>query len=102
MSGPKVDIAEVRNEFISCNICKTITVRDLEFEPEQSHYDEVYTKKDRALLLDYLEKIPKQSGYTYGIRLMFCFDCRIGELKSLKWSDYLPDKYDYPVMYFRH
>lgn len=88
-------------EIIPYDICTPIRVsrnNGFEFVPTKSHLTEVYTKSEREAILSYLENLDHQTGYTWAIRLMFCLDCRIGELKALKWAHYYPDKFDHPMI----
>ncbi|MBO4846466.1 MAG: site-specific integrase [Lachnospiraceae bacterium] len=80
----------VVNDIVSSNIAKTVSTRNLKCKIVNNK-DKVYTPEERKMLFDYLESIP-QNVYTLGIRLMFCLDVRIGELKALRWSDYNEEK----------
>lgn len=89
-------------EIIPYDICTPIRVsrnNGFEFVPTKSHLTEVYTRSEREFILSYLENLKHQNGYTWAIRLMFCLDCRIGELKALKWSNYYPDKFEHPMIF---
>jgi len=88
-------------ELIPYDICSPIKVskkNGFEFVPTDNHLTEVYTKNEREAILSDLENLEHQTGYTWGIRLMFCLDCRIGELKAVKWSNYYPDKFEHPMI----
>ena len=89
-------------EIISSDVCSSMKINEAKgfsFLPPKNHSTEVYTPRERELILTYLENLPNQTGYTWGIRLMFCLDVRIGELKALRWSHYYPDKFDVPMIY---
>ena len=90
-------------EIIDADICTPLVVnsrKGYNCIPDESHNTEVYTHEEREQILAYLEKLPRQTGYTWAARLMFCFDCRVGEIKGLLWSDYYPDKFGTPMMSF--
>ncbi len=80
----------VVNDIISTNIAKTVSTKNLKCKIINNK-EKVYTPEERKQLFEYLESIP-QNVYSLGIRLMFCLDVRIGELKALKWSDYNKEK----------
>jgi len=75
----------VDNNIVGLNVAKSVDTKDLKCK-KVNNDDKVYTREERTALFNYLNSIP-QNVYTLGIKLMFCLDIRIGELKALKWSD---------------
>ena len=79
------DIA-VENDIVSSNLSRNISYKDLKFKPVDNS-NLRYTDEDREKILDYIDSLPEKDGYDYGIELMFCLCCRIGELRALRWTD---------------
>lgn len=76
----------VELDIVSNNISRSVSCRDLRFKAVNNS-NVRYTDEERKILLNYLDNMPKKSGYEYGIALMFCLCIRIGELRALRWTD---------------
>lgn len=87
---------------IPCIDSSRVSCTGLYFKEEEDHSELVYSKEEVDKLLSYLEGLPEQNRYTLVIRLMFSICCRIGELRALKWEDYLPETKYGAVIKLRH
>ena len=76
----------VDRDVIAANPAAAVSTKDLRCKVVHNA-DAVYTREERDTLLAYLDT-QAPSLYTLAISLMFCLDCRIGELKALTWADY--------------
>jgi integrase len=74
----------IEQEIVESNPLKDINYRIFSYKPINDKPD-VFTLEERAKLLKYLEKI--DNIYSLAIQLDFHIIARIGELKSLEWSD---------------
>ncbi|HVI43079.1 MAG TPA: site-specific integrase, partial [Anaerovoracaceae bacterium] len=74
----------IEQEIVESNPLKDINYRIFSYKPINDKPD-VFTLEERAKLLKYLEKI--ENIYSLAIQLDFHIIARIGELKSLEWSD---------------
>ncbi len=75
----------VELEIVESNPLKDINYRQFKYK-SINEKNSVYTLDERRLLLNYLS--PKDDDiYALGISLHFCIIARIGELKSIKWTD---------------
>ncbi len=81
------DIA-VEANLIDFNPSRTLSTKRLRFKLEEDKSKDVYTSKERDILLKYLKEQDKQTVYTLGVQLAFCFCLRVGELRALTWDDY--------------
>ncbi len=79
------DIA-VENDIVSSNLSRNLSYKDLKFKPVDNS-NLRYTDENRNKILAYLDSLSEKDGYDYGIELMFCLCCRIGELRALRWTD---------------
>lgn len=68
------------------NIASEINLNDFCFNMEEEDIY-IYSEEEEKTLLGYIEKLP-QTTYPLAIRLAFCFNMRIGELRALTWDDY--------------
>ena len=71
-------------EIVESNPLKDINYRIFSYKPINDKSD-IFTLEERTVLLRYLEKI--DNIYSLAIQLDFHLIARIGELKSLEWSD---------------
>ena len=76
----------VDRDIIAANPAAAVTTKDLRCKVVHNQ-DAVYTREERDTLLAYLDT-QEPSLYSIAVSLMFCLDCRIGELKALTWDDY--------------
>ena len=76
----------VDRDILQANPAAAVTTKDLRCKVVHNS-DSVYTREERDALLAYLDE-QEPSLYTLAVSLMFCLDCRIGELKALTWADY--------------
>ena len=76
----------VDRDILQANPAAAVSTKDLRCKVVHNS-DSVYTREERDTLLAYLDA-QEPSLYTLAISLMFCLDCRIGELKALTWDDY--------------
>lgn len=74
----------IEEEIVQHNPIKEINYRQFNFKPVNIQND-VFTLKERRLILDYLHD--DEDIYSLAIQLDFHLTVRIGELKSLKWTD---------------
>ena len=75
----------VELEIVESNPLKDINYRQFKYKAINEK-NSVYTLDERKLLVNYLS--PKDDDiYALGISLHFCIIARIGELKSIKWTD---------------
>ena len=74
----------VELEIVESNPLKEINYRQFKYKSINEE-NSVYTLEERELLMDYLST--KDDIYSLGISLHFCIVARIGELKSIKWTD---------------
>ncbi len=81
------DIA-VEGNLIDFNPSRTLSTKRLRFKLESDNSNAVYTPDERDKLLKYLKELNKQTVYTLGVQLAFCFCLRLGELRALTWDDY--------------
>ena len=68
------------------NIAREINLNTFCFSMEEEEIY-IYSEEEEKTLLGYIEKLP-QTTYPLAIRLAFCFNMRIGELRALTWDDY--------------
>lgn len=81
------DIA-VEGNLIDFNPSRTLSTKRLQFKLEDNSEKTIYTIEERDKLLKYLKELDKQTVYTLGVQLAFCFCLRLGELRALTWDDY--------------
>jgi integrase len=74
----------VELEIVDHNPLKDINYRQFKYKAINEK-NSVFTLDERKLLLNYL--LSKDDIFSFGISLHFSIIARIGELKSLKWSD---------------
>lgn len=67
------------------NIAREINLNNFHFSMESAV--DVFSDEEETTLLEYIRSLP-QTVYTLAIRLDFCFNVRIGELRALTWDDY--------------
>ena len=87
--------------YVMMDYCTPLRLKeaDMSFIPAQSHKNEYWTEQHREKILEALENM-KQDGYTWALRFMFCFNCRMSEIRGLKWKDITLDINQIPVIYF--
>ncbi len=74
----------IEQEIVESNPLQDINYRTFSYKPVNDKVD-IFTLDERTRLLEYLEKI--ENIYSLAIQLDFHIIVRIGELKSLEWSD---------------
>lgn len=79
----------VDRDVMAANPAAAVSTKDLKCKVVHNS-DSVYTREERDALLAYLDT-QEPTLYVLAISLMFCLDCRIGELKALTWDDYDED-----------
>lgn len=74
----------VEKGYCEHNPAKEVNISRYNFKAKEEV--EIFTDEEVDTLLTYLASIP-QSVYTLAVRLDFCFNMRIGELRALTWND---------------
>ncbi|HWT74268.1 MAG TPA: tyrosine-type recombinase/integrase [Mobilitalea sp.] len=75
----------IEQEIIDRNPLTDINYNNFAYKPENNNDDDVYLVEEREQILNYLKD--KNDLISLAIQLDFCLISRIGEIKSLKWSD---------------
>lgn len=71
------------------NYCEHNIVNEINlgnYHYDMSENNDIYTDEEVVILLEHIRSCP-QWVYSLAIRLMFCFNMRIGELRALTWND---------------
>lgn len=79
----------IEQEIVDRNPLKDINYKQFSYKPENKQID-IYSIDEREQILNYLADI--NDLVSLAIQLDFCLISRIGEIKSLKWSDIDYDK----------
>lgn len=74
----------VENGLCEHNVAREVNLGKYNFMPPKKV--SIFTDEEVDELLTYIEELP-QTVYTLAIRLAFCFNMRIGELRALTWED---------------
>lgn len=75
---------------IEINVCKDLNTSKLKFKPDKNTAYMTYTREEREILCDHLEK--SDNLYDKLIVFMFCTGCRVSEAKGVMWCDIDFDK----------
>ena len=67
------------------NVAREINLNSFHFSMQESV--EIFTEEQELQLLKYVKALP-QDVYSLAVRLAFCFNLRVGELRALTWEDY--------------
>ena len=74
------------NELISLNPLQAVSTRSLRFRMPGKNI-KAYTPEQRIQLLNYLNELTPQTGYSLAARLCLYIPIRIGEIRGIKASD---------------
>lgn len=74
----------VENGFCEHNIAREFNINSYNFKAEEEV--DIFSDDEVDTLLTYIESLP-QTVFTLAVRLDFCFNMRIGELRALTWDD---------------
>lgn len=74
----------VENGYCEHNVAREINISHYNFMPPKEV--DIFTDEEVDQLLTYIESLP-QTVYTLAVRLDFCFNMRVGELRALTWED---------------
>ena len=72
------------NGYCEHNIACEVNLSKYNFRAKEEV--DIFTDEEVDTLLTYVENLPK-TVYTLAIRLDFCFNMRVGELRALTWDD---------------
>ena len=92
------DYAISEKEIVQFNPILSVSIAPYQncFKETEDNFDDVYKKKDRDILLNYLTEFDDDI-YALATQLAFRLIIRIGELKALRWTDI-----DENYIYIRH
>lgn len=76
----------IENGVVQHNPIKECNIKHLCFKPISDNSNEVFTIKEREILIAYLESL-EDDIYSLAILLDFCLIVRIGELTALRYED---------------
>ena len=74
----------VENCYCEHNIAREVNLNRYNFKAKEEV--DIFSDDEVDTLLSYIEYLP-QTVYTLAVRLDFCFNMRIGELRALTWND---------------
>lgn len=74
----------VENGYCEHNIAREVNLGRYNFKAKEEV--DIFSDDEVDTLLTYIESLP-QTVYTLAVRLDFCFNMRIGELRALTWDD---------------
>lgn len=75
----------IEEEAIEHNPVSDVNFKQFTYKPVEVQYDNVFTKTDTQILLNYLKDI--EEPYALAIQLSFYLFIRVGETKALRWQD---------------